>query len=54
MSRAEPSLLDIAQAARPILAFKEGMDKATFLGNPVPRLWSRFKIKSTGEARKEI
>ncbi len=31
MPRDEASLLDIAQAARLILVFKEGMDKAAFL-----------------------
>ena len=31
MSRDETTLLDIAQAARLILAFKQGMDKDAFL-----------------------
>ena len=31
MSRDETTLLDIAQAARLILAFKQGMDKEAFL-----------------------
>jgi len=54
MSRDEATLLDIAQAARLILAFKENMDKAAFLSDVKTQSAILHQLLVMGEAVKRL
>lgn len=54
MPRDEASLLDIAQAARLILVFKEGMDKAAFLQDFKTQSAILHQLLIMGEAVKRL
>lgn len=54
MSRDDASLLDIARAARLILAFKEGMDKAAFLQDFKTQSAILHQLLVMGEAVKRL
>lgn len=54
MSRDETSLLDIAQAARLILAFKQGMDKSAFLQDLNTQSAILHQLMVMGEAVKRL
>lgn len=54
MSRDETTLLDIAQAARLILAFKQGMDKDSFLRDLKTQSAILHQLLIMGEAVKRL
>jgi uncharacterized protein with HEPN domain len=54
MRRDEATLLDIATAARLVLEFKEGMDKAAFLGDVKTQSSVLHQLMVMGEAVKRL
>jgi len=54
MNRDAATLLDIAAAARLILEFKEGMDKATFLEDIKTQSSVLHQLMVLGEATKRL
>jgi uncharacterized protein with HEPN domain len=54
MHRDEATLLDIATAARLVLEFKEGMDKATFLDDIKTQSSVLHQLMVMGEAAKRL
>jgi len=54
MHRDEATLLDIAMAARLVLEFKEGMDKAAFLDDVKTQSSVLHQLMVTGEAVKRL
>lgn len=54
MNRDDATLLDIARAARLVLEFKEGMDKATFLDDIKTQSSVLHQLMVMGEATKRL